>query len=80
MKKILVFTLLVQATFLSGCNNTIQQKNSKYDPFNENPVIITWKGETQEVESYQAVETIYEVYQDIEINNTPEQLFRLLQK
>ena len=26
------------------------------------------------------VETIYEVYQDIEINNTPVQLFRLLQK
>jgi hypothetical protein len=26
------------------------------------------------------VETIYEVYQDIEINSTPEQLFRLIQK
>ena len=54
MKRMPVFAVFLAIIFLTGCNSAEQVSGPRYDPFSENPITITWRGEATEVESYQA--------------------------
>ena len=65
------------AVFATGCNNSVQQKSPRYDPFSENPITITWKGESSEVESYQANVQVFTMNNRTDTYATLNQTYRL---
>lgn len=77
MRKFLVGCSFALAVFATGCNNTVQQKGPKYEPFGENPITITWKGESLEVESYQANVQVYTMNNRTDTHAALSQAYRL---
>ena len=79
MKKIPVFCLFLLFFCLIGCeNNTVQQKKAPvYEPFSENPITITWKGETTQVESYQTNVHVFTMNNRTDTHATLNQSYRL---
>jgi len=78
MNKITVFLLFLSVICLIGCENaTVQKKGSLYEPFSENPITITWRGESQEVESYQANVQVFKMNNRTDTYPTLSQTYRL---
>ena len=77
MKNISFLCFFVLVSCLLGCDNTVQQKGLEYVPFSENPVTITWKGETAKVESYQANVHVFTMNNRTDTHATLSQSYRL---
>ena len=52
--RVLGIALLTVIICFSACNNAVQHKVPAFEQFLDNPITITWRGETKEVESFQA--------------------------
>ena len=77
MKKTPVFCLFALVGCLTMCNNAVQQKGALYEPFIEGSITITWRGESQEVESYQANVQVFNMNNRTDTYATLNQTYRL---
>jgi len=77
MKKSLVLLFLAAACCAINCKNPVQQKNPNYEKFFENPVTITWRGDSKEVESYQANVQVFTMNNRTDTTATLDQTYRI---
>ena len=81
MMKIKCYKLVFYGLFLiitfSACNNTVYEKKPGLEPFSENPITITWKGESREVESFQTNVQVFKMNNRKDTYATLNQAYRM---
>jgi len=77
MKKLKISILLAALICLCTCNNTVQQKSNAFEQFTENPITITWKGDKNEVESFQANVMVFSMNNRKDTAATLNQTYRI---